>query len=437
MIVQYFKQAWQLIRQNKLFSIIYIAGTALGISMVMVMAILDYIKTADIYPERNRKKTMYVKTISMSPVDTVRFKHVNSGQLSFKAVRTLFMPLQTTQAISVMMSGSNFASLPHDDNLVNTQSRYVDTNYWKIFDFQFLYGKAFSDADFQSGLQVAVITESLAKQLFGSTEATGRYFEYGFKPYRIVGVVKDVSYVMNETYAQIWMPYTCIEGYDEESTERGGMIGDVAAVYLLADSPSDFASIRNEVNENVRRYNAQASDWKVDLMGQPDKQSVAIHRYWSNIGPDMKKIKTRHYLIIFLLLFVPALNLSGMNSTRMERRLGEMGVRKAFGASRAKLVKQVLTENLLLTSLGGIVGLVLSYLILFFTRNWILDMGKQSVDALPDGTSIDFSLSMLFNGKIFLIVLLVCFIMNILSALIPVWRSLRKQITDSLYIKYN
>ena len=61
MIKQYFKQAWQLIKQNRLFSSIYIAGTALGISMVMIMAILNYVKTANIYPETNRNRTMYVE----------------------------------------------------------------------------------------------------------------------------------------------------------------------------------------------------------------------------------------------------------------------------------------------------------------------------------------------------------------------------------------
>ena len=437
MLKQYFKQAWQLIRQNKLFSAIYVAGTALGISMVMVLAILNYIKTANIYPETHRDRMMYAKTISMAPVDTLRFKYTNSGSLSYKAARLLFMPLKTPEKVSVMMSGSDFASLPNDDNLISIRSRYVDTAYWEIFNFRFLSGRPFSEADFRSGLQVAVITESLAKKLLGSADAVGQYLEYGFKPYRVTGVVKDVSYVMEETYAQLWMPYTCINDYDKEWSERGGMIGGVSGIYLLARSPSDFESIRDEVNENVRRYNAQATDWKADLMGQPDTRAVVIHRYYSNEGPDMTKIRIQNYLVMLLLLLVPALNLSGMNSTRMERRLGEMGVRKAFGASRSKLIHQVLTENLLLTGLGGLAGLLLSYMIFLFTRDWILDMGRQYSNALPKGTSVDFSVSMLFNGKIFLIVLLVCLVMNIFSALIPVYRSLRKHITDSLYIKYN
>jgi len=150
----------------------------------------------------------------------------------------------------------------------------------------------------------------------------------------------------------------------------------------------------------------------------------------------MHKIMLRNLLLVLLFLLVPAINLSGLNSTRMEQRMSEMGVRKAFGASRKKLFNQIFTENLLLTFAGGITGLLLSYLFISVSRNWILDLGKQIAETLPEGATVDFSMSMLFNFKIFLVVLLVCFAMNLLSALIPVFRSLRKNITDSLHIRY-
>lgn len=436
MIKQYFKQAWQLIKQHKLFSAIYISGTALGISMVMVLAITHYVKTANIAPEVNRDRMMYAKSASVSPVDTARFKYTNSGHFSYKAAKEIFMPLKTPECISVMMENEDFASLPHNQQLIKVKNKGVDTNYWKIFQFQFVKGKPFSDADFSSGLKVAVMTESLAKKLFGTSDVIGQTVEYGFKPYRIAGVVKDVSYVLEDTYAQLWTPYTSIEGYDEFWDERGGMLGDISKIFILARHSSDFEAIHHEVNEKVRAINAQGAEWKLDLLGQPDTRKVDIHRFWSNVGPNMKSIRIKNLLIVLLLLLIPAINLSGMNSTRMERRLSEMGVRKAFGASRKKLVSQVLTENLLLTGLGGVAGLLLSYLIIFFSREWILDLGKQFSEAVPEGTSVDFSMGMLFNVKIFVFVLLACLLMNILSALIPVYRSLRKNITDSLYIKY-
>ena len=57
--MRYFRQALALIREERLFSGIYIAGTALAIAFTMVMAVVYYIKLAPIYPERNRARTVY------------------------------------------------------------------------------------------------------------------------------------------------------------------------------------------------------------------------------------------------------------------------------------------------------------------------------------------------------------------------------------------
>ena len=58
MIKLYLKQSWMLIRQNKLFSSLYVLGTGLAIAMTMIIAIVYYIKIAPIYPEVNRSLTM-------------------------------------------------------------------------------------------------------------------------------------------------------------------------------------------------------------------------------------------------------------------------------------------------------------------------------------------------------------------------------------------
>ena len=66
----------------------------------------------------------------------------------------------------------------------------------------------------------------------------------------------------------------------------------------------------------------------------------------------------------FFILLIPMINLSGMVGSRMEARMGEFGVRKSFGAWRGDVLQQITGENLLLTLLGGVLGLVLSYVLL-------------------------------------------------------------------------
>ncbi|WP_418191390.1 ABC transporter permease, partial [Alistipes putredinis] len=118
--------------------------------------------------------------------------------------------------------------------------------------------------------------------------------------------------------------------------------------------------------------------------------------------------------------------------SRMERRLGELGVRRAFGAPKGSLIGQVLIENFLYTLLGGLVGLLFSFLLVTFASSWVFKVGKGFSEAAPDGVDVSLSMGMLLNPWVFLIALCVCFLLNLMSALWPAWRASRRPIVDSL-----
>jgi putative ABC transport system permease protein len=108
-----------------------------------------------------------------------------------------------------------------------------------------------------------------------------------------------------------------------------------------------------------------------------------------------------------------------------------MGIRRAFGARTSTLMGQVLLENFLFTLAGGIAGLLFSWLIIIMSSSWIMGVRQTFADSPATG----FTPSMLINLPVFGIMLLVCFLLNLLSALVPAWRASRHQIVDSLNIK--
>ena len=74
----YLTQAFTLLKQNRLFSMLYIAGTGLAIAMTVVVAVVYYVKLAPIYPERNRDNTLYLTYVS--------FKSEQGNDLSVRFV---------------------------------------------------------------------------------------------------------------------------------------------------------------------------------------------------------------------------------------------------------------------------------------------------------------------------------------------------------------
>lgn len=436
MYKQYFKQAWHLLRQEKLFSTIYILGTGLSISMVMVLAIVFYVKIANIYPETNRDRTLFMRVGGTITADGSE----SSSRLSLDMIRTTMGDLKTAEIVTVVYAercGGEVQMAGTNENLPVTV-RYVDENFWKVFNFNFRDGKPFSEADRQSGIQTAVIAESLAVRLFRTTEVTGRSVMFNFRPYRIAGVVKDPSFVADKTYALLWIPWSADKSLSDpwgDPSYTGGALGRFQAC-ILCPSVSKMEDVKTEIDANVQRYASTMTNGLVfSVNGQPDRQWQTIFRCCGGDTVDWNQILFYYALIFLIFLLVPAVSLSGMTDSRMERRLAEMGVRRAFGAPARKLMTQVVVENFVFTLLGGTVGLMFSWLLLLFSRNWILQIGQVFADVPPDGVDVSFSPSMLMNYTVFFIAFLICLVLNILAAIIPAWRSSHRAIIYSLNVK--
>ena len=435
MIKNYIKQAWELVKQNKLFSTLYIVGTGLAIAMTMIVAVVYYVKIAPVYPETNRMHTHYITS--------VRFEegvgdHKSSTQwaLSYRALQEWITPLKNAEVISAVLSDnmSDYSYIQPADNSVEfpVMVKLTDPSFFRIYSFHFLDGKAFTASDLESGITTAVITEELARRLFGTSEdVVGRPFSLNYTNYRVCGVVRGASYLTPKSYSQIYVPYSVAAGYREG---KYGMdyVGAFNVTFLVKDNAQADA-LHAEIKEVLRKVNLMhKDDWKVIIWDQPDSHLLSVFKEYASSELDVWAT-VRYFLLVFLvLLLVPALNLGGMIASRMENRLSEMGVRKSFGAGRNGLLSQVMWENLLLTLLGGLLGLLLAWLALYVCREWVFTVFDSWSRALPEGVDVKISGEMLFAPVVFLLALLLCVVLNMLSALIPAWHSLRKPIVYSL-----
>ena len=373
MIRVYFRQAWIMLKQNRLFSSVYIVGTGLSIALVMVLFVIYYVKAGPVYPEYNRDRMLVIKTMKSQDKGS-NGTSCNTG-VSYFVAKTLLKDLPHLDQIAVFQGGWGRirVDLPGNQGSQEIQPGYVDCGFWSMFSFRFLSGKPFVQADVDSRLPVAVISESLARKLFATTDATGKYLSVNAERIRVCGVVKDVSYATLTTVADLWMPMTRCPAFDDKDPD--GRLNGAFWIYLTAPTRAEKKQLRAEVQDAFRRYNAQDHPYVSDLMEQPDDYWKSSLRTDCMGAPDVKQTVRQLAYILLALLFIPALNLGGLISSRMDRRLGELGVRRAYGATSRMLVNQVLWENLLLTLLGGVAGMLVSWGILLSARGWILSLG--------------------------------------------------------------
>lgn len=424
MIKQTIKQALILLRQNPLLSIISILGTALAISMIMAMVITWQTKYADIEPEVNRHRCLYIRSMGLVGKGDKQFYNYSMSSPAF--MKEFICPLQHVEAATSLTSAwAVLASTTDGKKRIKADYLQTDENFWRIFQFQFLDGQGFKNIDRSSEWGAAVISASVARYLFGSIDVAGQTIQINRNPMRVTGVVKDVSLTANNAYAQIWALY------DPDMLETPTNNRRWSSNYMnimLVDNKDNFPVIREEFNRRLKAFNDGLTDMEIQMQDQPDDIYTHLNRVWSNIGPDMPMIYLQYAIALIIILLVPSLNLCGLSNSRMQQRMGELGVRKAFGATKGSLVLQVMNENLVLSVIGGMVGLLFSYGAVYFMRNWLFTNSRNV------GANGDFSLSMstLFSPAVFILAVLFCIVMNVLSAGIPAWYAARKKIVESL-----
>ena len=448
-MIGYFRQALALIREERLFSGIYIVGTALAIAFTMVMAVVYYIKLAPIYPERNRARTVYFEGLRIEADNGAK------GQTGFsaQAYEEWFKPSPNIEYCSPTLLAAGTGKtlgkchtfvVRGKDDYVDVVRNEVNADYFKIYEYDFVSGRAFTSKEVDDNEKVCVISDALAERLFGKgVDAVGKMVEMESGPeVRVVGVFRGGSQLTPDSYADFIVPYTLVDFYG------GSPYQGIFSIVATVKDNEHLQALKTELDGVAARIQQANPDICSNFgFGEGVEMKMVLTRNMATHPMHVLRTENRdgefevpsgwqlfrHYAgILFVLLFVPALNLCGIVAGRMERRSAEMAVRKTFGARRSTLLNQVVTENLVLTSIGGLIGLALSWLSIYNFRTELLGMffDNTTLSSAPIVTG-----EMLFAPLLFVGCFAAILVLNVLSALLPAWLSLRKPIVESMMEK--
>ncbi len=340
MDLQYIKRAFQLLREDLLQTTISILGSALSIAMIVTLLIANRAESMSYPPEVNRAKTLYVKWVVLKEKKTDQV--VGSGYFSPKMIDECFRSLETPQYVTASMPVDVFmASIPG----AARKRCYVlptDEVFWNAYQFRFTEGEPYTKADFDAGLKKIVVSRKFIRQLLGTADhVVGRQIQLNYITYTITGVVEDTFPMLDYTYAQAWIPFTSLSS--ASSGDKNGITGPLRC-QIVPYSASDIKTVRKEIEDKIRQYNSTLPDIQVDLYGQPDKRYKETKRFgWGD--PGMRGMYIKDIATILIVFIVPAINLSGFTLSRMRKRQSELAIRKAFGSTKGRLMRQILFEN--------------------------------------------------------------------------------------------
>lgn len=423
MIKQLVKQTIEQLRQNPLMSIISVAGTAFAICLIMVLVISWQVKYHAAVPETNLERSMFIRPLTSLYKGKEGWR--NAWYASPALMKDLILPSKYVKTATAA-TPSQVAVLSTTDESVriSLDFRQTDPEFWKVYQFHFVDGRPFAEADRrEDGSEAIVISAGVARQLFSTEKVAGNNVLMNRRPKRIIGVVEDVSLTAVHAYAQMWSMYGSEMLHTPKSADG---YRNNFEITILARTSEDFPLIHQDIHNRLAQMNTTFADFELEIYSQPDDPMTARNRIFPD--PDMTGMYWQYAIALIIILLVPALNLCGLSGSRMQQRMGELGVRKAYGSTRMILVRRILNENMMLTLLGGIVGFIVSYGVVYLLRDWIF----STFWTVYTHGAIQMPVSSLFSPAVFACAFIFCLLMNLLSAGIPAWYASGRPIVVSL-----
>ena len=410
MLKNYFKIALKVLMRRKFFTCISLFGISFTLLILnTAVSFIDYtIGMAP--PEKKLNRTLNVMHIALhSPGGG----NMQGPLLSYYCMDKYVKSLKTPERVSLISVFRNVITYK-DNKKIKLALKFVDAEFWDIMDFEFLEGKPFSSDDVKNITPVVVINEDLRRQYFGDKLAVGEYIEADDKNYRVIGVVENVPILRIMPYADMWAPVTTSKEDISAVTLFGGFPGFMALV--LAKDRTDFPAIRKELAGKVANFDFMGTEYDRIVMNAETYTEFLSRVFRLSDTSNIPALILFVFILILLFMLLPAVNLVNLNVSRIIERTSEIGVRKSFGASSMTLVGQFIVENIILTFLGGIIGLFLTHIVLqIFNTAGLIEFAHFTL-----------------NFRIFLVSLIICLIFGLFSGVYPAFRMSRMRPVDAL-----
>lgn len=189
---------------------------------------------------------------------------------------------------------------------------------------------------------------------------------------------------------------------------------------MVAKSEAQLPEMRKELDQMLKRmFKPEEGYDKLYVHADTPLEAFSRSVVGGDDSPNIGKLIGLGSLLLILFMLLPAINLININITRIMERSSEIGVRKAFGATSRTLVYQFLVENLILTVIGGILGTLLSLIVIYLYNN----SGMQA------------DINLMLNYRVLGVGILLCLFFGVLSGVYPAWRMSRLNVVHALKSK--
>ncbi|WP_419146843.1 ABC transporter permease [Pseudoalteromonas 'SMAR'] len=403
MLGYYIKLAILSLRKTPFLSLLMIATIAIGIGAAMTTYTVSYMLSKDPIPTKSDKlfhvrlnsygpdKPFAIQNGQEIPPKIMTYQDAMNLQLAEPGVRKT--PLASFKQMVRSTEQSRVAA-----KMTPIRSAYRD--FFAMFEVPFLFGQPWSEQADKAGLPEAVITRELNDKLFNGANSVGQGLLIGEHQYRVVGVIdhwyptpkfydygvrafskpRDVMIPLQSQVNHTFWTASDISSrcWREPADESFAARLASECVWLSYWVELGSASERTQYLDFLRSYSAEQREYG-RFLREPLHQLLDVKEYLY----DQKVLKEDGNIAIWLafaFLLVCLLNSMAMMMAKFHSRAGEVGLRRAVGASQRDIILQFLVETCIIGLLGGVAGLVLAQLGLSITAQLYSHLYAQMLE---------------------------------------------------------
>jgi putative ABC transport system permease protein len=394
------------IRSNLLRTILTVMIIAVGImALIGILTSVDAIKNtinseftrmgANSFTIRNQEMKVHI--------GKRRERRKNYTAITYRQAKEFQDKYQFPSLVSISIRASGNATVKYHKVKTNPNIPVVggDENYLNTSGYDVELGRNFSEQEVQTGKNVTIIGSELAETLFKKQKAEGKIISVGASHYKIIGVLKSKGSSMGFSDDKVVIiPLT-----NARQNYTGNDASYTISVMPSPGSSTDFAVGEAENTFRIVRKLGYADESDFDISKSDNLANMLIE--------NIQYVTLAATIIGIITLFGAAVGLMNIMLVSVSERIREIGTRKAIGATSKIIRQQFLFESVLIGQLGGILGIILGILV-----------GNMVSAAVGNHFFIPW-LWILFG-------VLICFIVGILSGLLPAIKASKSDPIEAL-----